>query len=143
MAEFSNIKYHIFKDLEIPFDEKGATYGTVRLVQWCKEGTEPDSDKAKLEIRKVYTQGGEEKIGKGYTFSTPEGPGELAQGLVKAGYGDTKELLRTLRDRDDFLEAATTINEDNDGSDDGEMFDMRDLLLSRSDEDYDNDDETA
>ena len=32
------------------------------------------------------------------------------------------------------MEAATTINEDYDGGTDGDMFDMRDLLLSRNDE---------
>ena len=126
---FSELSYHIFKDLEIPFDEKGATCGTVRLVQWVKEGEEPNIDKAKLEIRKVYTSGAEEKLGKGYTFSTPEGPGALAVGLIKAGFGETKDILRAVRERKDFLEAAKTINEDDCGSDDGEMFDMRDLLL--------------
>ena len=131
---FSELSYHVFKDLEIPFDEKGATCGTVRLVQWVKEGESPNIDKAKLEIRKVYTSGAEEKLGKGYTFSTPEGPSELVEGLIDAGYGDTKNVLRKLRDREDFMEAATTINEDYDGGTDGDMFDMRDLLLSRNDE---------
>ena len=65
---------------------------------------------------------------KGYTFSTPEGPGELTVGLIDAGFGETKEILRSVRKRDDFLDAAKTINEDNDNSD-GETFDMRDLLL--------------
>lgn len=142
MGFSSDLRYHIFKDLEIPFDEKGATCGTVRLVQWVKEGEEPNIDKAKLEIRKVYTSGAEEKLGKGYTFSTPEGPNELVEGLIDAGYGDTKEILRKLRDRENFMEAATTINEDNDDNSDGDMFDMRDLLLSRSDEDsYDEEDD--
>ena len=132
---FSELSYHIFKDLEIPFDEKGATCGTVRLVQWVKDGDEPNIDKAKLEIRKVYTSGAEEKLGKGYTFSTPEGPGELVEGLIEAGYGNTKEVIRKLRQREDFAEAVNTINEDNDDGTDGDMFDMRDLLLSRNDED--------
>lgn len=126
----SNIKYHMFKDFDIPFDEKGTTCGTVRLVQWYKEGSEPDESKAKIELRKIYTSGAEEKMGKGYTFSTPEGPGELAVGLVKAGFGDTKDILKAVRTREDFLEAAKTINDDPDESSDGEMFDMRDLLLS-------------
>lgn len=127
------MKYHVFKDYDIPFDEKGTTCGTVRLVQWIKEGSEPDQSKAKIELRKIYTSGSEEKIGKGYTFSTPEGPGELAVGLIKSGFGDTKEILKAVRERDDFLEAAQSINDDPDAGSDGEMFDMRDLLLSESD----------
>ena len=126
--------YAVFKDYDIPFDEKGSTCGVVREVQWLKEGTEPDPEKAKIEIRKVYIQSGQDKVGKGYTFSTPEGPGELAVGLIKAGFGDTKEILRAVRSRDDFLEAATHINEDDEGSDTGEMFDMRDLFLQEDTE---------
>ena len=124
----NNLKYHTFFDFNIPFDEKGSTCGTVRRVQWVKEGTEPDESKAKIEIRKTYINSEGEKLGKGYTFSTPEGPGELAIGLISAGFGDTKEILRTVRKRDDFLQAATTINEETESDDSGEMYDMRDLL---------------
>lgn len=137
----SNIKYHMFKDFDIPFDEKGTTCGTVRLVQWYKEGSEPDESKAKIELRKIYTSGAEEKMGKGYTFSTPEGPGELAVGLVKAGFGDTKDILKAVRTREDFLEAAKTINDDPDESSDGEMFDMRDLLLSEDENSSDDEED--
>lgn len=135
----ASMRYHVFKDYDIPFDEKGTTCGTVRLVQWVKDGAEPDESKAKIELRKIYTSGAEEKTGKGYTFSTPEGPGELAIGLIKAGFGDTKEILRAARTRDDFLEAAKTINDDPDEGGDGEMFDMRDLLLFEDSEEEDDD----
>ena len=131
---------HVFEDYDIPFDEKGSTCGVVRLVQWVGNDTEPDINKAKVEIRKLYTTGSEERYGKGYTFSTPEGPSELVHGLISKGFGDTKEILKTVRNRDDFLEAANTINEDTDSSD-GEMFDMRDLLLVEDEEE--DEDETA
>lgn len=124
-----NLSYHIFKDYNISFDEKGSTCGTVRKVQWVKEGSEPDESKAKIEIRKMYVNAEGEKPGKGYTFSTPEGPGELVIGLIQGGFGDTKEILRSVRTRDDFLESAKTINEESDDSGSGEMFDIRDLLL--------------
>lgn len=143
----NQFQYHIFKDYNIPFDEKGTTYGTVRSVQWIKGDGTPDESKAKLEIRKVYTSGAEEKVGKGYTFSTPEGPSELVHGLISAGFGDTKEILRAVRERPDFMEAASTINEDSDDSSSGEMYDMRDLLLgldnSNDSEDEDDLDEIA
>lgn len=132
MAFTGNLSYHVFKDYDITFDEKGTTCGSVRLVQWVKDGNEPDESKAKIELRKLYTSGAEEKTGKGYTFSTLEGPGELAIGLIKAGFGDTKEILKTVRERDDFIEAATSINDDPDDNSDGEMFDMRDLLLAET-----------
>lgn len=131
----SSLQYHIFEDYNMPFDEKGTTCGVIRKVQWVKAGSEPDESKAKLELRKVYISGDQEKVGKGYTFATEEGPSELAVSLVKLGYGDTKEILRAVRKREDFQTAATTINDDNDGSDDGEMFDMRDLFYNETEED--------
>lgn len=138
----SNMKYEIFRDYNISFDEKGSTCGTVRLVQWVKDGAEPDINKAKLEIRKIYTSGVEEKTGKGYTFATENGPHELVEGLLGAGFGGTKECLRKLAKRDDFKDAVENINADDDGDEDGEMFDMRDLLLS-IDTGEDDDNETA
>ena len=139
----NQFQYHVFKDYDIPFDEKGTTCGTVRKVQWIKGSGEPDESKAKIEIRKVYTSGAEEKTGKGYTFSTPEGPGELAIGLIKAGFGDTKEILRAVRSREDFLEAANNINNDEDDNTSGDIFDMRDLLLAEDEDDEDGERETA
>ena len=129
-----SMKCHIFKDYGITFDEKGSTWGTVRKVQWIKGDKEPDESKAKIEIRK-FTQTSEgDRMMKGYTFSTPEGPGELVIGLIDNGFGDTKEILRSVRRRDDFLEAAKTINEDKSENNNGETFDMRDLLLGLSEE---------
>ena len=135
----SNLTYHIFKDYDIPFDEKGSTCGSVRKIQWVKEGAEPDELKAKVEIRKMYITSDGERMGKGYTFSTPEGPGELVTGLISAGFGETKSILKELRKRDDFRKAVETINEDpDDNSENGEMFDMRDLLLGIDDEEEEN-----
>ena len=129
-----NMSCHIFNDYGITFDEKGNTWGSVRKVQWLKDGKEPDESKAKIEIRK-FTQTNEgERMMKGYTFSTPEGPSELVIGLIGVGFGDTKEILRTVRKREDFLEAAKTINSDDDENNNGETFDMRDLLLGYTEE---------
>lgn len=125
----NNLRCHVFKDYNIPFDEKGTTVGSVRLVQWVKGDDEPNPDKAKLEIRKLYTGGAEEKVGKGYTFSTPEGPSELTEGLLKIGYGDTKKCLKTLATRDDFKDSVENINIDEDDNEEG-MFDMRELLMN-------------
>lgn len=134
----ASLSYHVFKDYNIQFDEKGATCGTVRKVQWVKEGKEPDESKAKIEIRHVTVNEAGETALKGYAFSTPEGPDELVEGMIGAGFGKTKQILREVRKRDDFLEAAKTINEDEEYSD-GEMFDMRDLLIGMGVGDMDED----
>ena len=132
---FEQMTCHIFKDYGITFDEKGSTWGSVRKVQWLKADKEPDESKAKIEIRKFTQTSDGERMMKGYTFSTPEGPGELVVGLINAGFGNTKEILREVRKRDDFLESAKHINENNEDDYSGEMFDMRDLLLGMNNED--------
>jgi hypothetical protein len=107
-----------------------SSFFMVLPTEWVKEGKEPDESKAKIEIRKMYVNAESERTGKGFSFATEEGPGELAVGLIKAGFGETKEILRAVRKRKDFLEAAKTIDQDQDESDgSGEIFDMRELLL--------------
>ena len=130
-----DLKYEVFKDYNIPLDEKGSSVGVVRLVQWHSSDKEADESKAKLEIRKISVNSDGETLRKGYTFSTPEGPHELVKGLIDVGFGDTKEILRSVRKRDDFLEAAKTINDENNESTEGETFDMRDLLLGMEEDD--------
>lgn len=130
-----DLKYEVFKDYNIPFDEKGSSVGVVRLVQWHSSDKEADESKAKLEIRKISVNSDGETLRKGYTFSTPEGPHELVKGLIDVGFGDTKEILRSVRKRDDFLEAAKTINDENNEFAEGETFDMRDLLLGMEEDD--------
>jgi hypothetical protein len=137
----NSVRCHVFKDFNIPFDEKGTTCGVVRSVQWVKDGVDPDEEKAKLEIRKVYTSGAEEKVGKGYSFATKEGPHELVEGLLSVGFGDTKKCIKTLSKREDFKESVENIDVDEeDMEDDGEMFDMRNLLLSIDSENDEEDD---
>lgn len=125
----ANMRYHIFEDY-FSFDEKGSSCGTVRKVQWVKDDKEPDESKAKIEIRKMYINAEGERAAKGYSFSTPEGPNELVKGLIENGFGDTKEILKSIRSRDDFIDAVKNIDKDPDDEYDGEMFDMRDLLSS-------------
>lgn len=132
VARFSSISCHVFKDFGLIFDEKGSNYGTLRSVQWLKDGAEPDSSKAKLEIRKIFNNSGEEKMGKGYTFSTEEGPHELVEGLIHNGFGNTETILRELRQREDFGKSIDNIKNNASSEDnyDGEMFDIRSIMLN-------------
>lgn len=135
----ANISCHVFKDYGLIFDEKNSSCGTLRKVQWLTEGKEPDESKAKLEIRHIQMTPEGEKPGKGYGFSTEEGPHELVEGMVDLGFGNTKKILRSVRKREDFIESATNINNDNTDDDGSEMFDMRDLLKGVSEEDIEED----
>lgn len=124
-----NAVYHVFKDYGLIFDENKNKYGSLRSVQWVKAGAEPDESKAKLELRKIIASDEGEQVGKGYTFSTEEGPHELAEGLVDLGFGNTKKILKSVAKRDDFKESIDTINNDpDDEGSNSDMFDMRSLM---------------
>ena len=137
MADF---EYHVFKDYNVIFDEKGSKYGTIRLAQWVKEGKEPDESKAKIEIRHMINSAEGEQYGKGYAFDTEEGPHELVGALIDCGFGNTKDILKKIVKRDDFKDAVENINNEDDNLD-GELFDIRDLMLF-SEESNDNGDDT-
>ena len=134
MAEFT-AEQHIF-GLDVTFDEAGSRFLAMRKVQWVDKakGEEPDESKAKLELRKyIIDKDGNEKANKGFSFLTEEGPHELARVLVHEGYGKTKEILNELRVRSDFVDAAKTLN-DNEDSTEGEYFDIRSLITDNDNE---------
>ena len=133
-----NAKAVMFGGINNIFDEKGSTFLAIRKVQWVKEGAEPDESKAKLEIRKWTVQDGREVALKGCAFLTEEGPHNLVKAMIQEGYGNTKEVLTELKHRDDFKEAVEHLNDEEDFGE-GEFFDMRDILLSSSDEDEEED----
>lgn len=116
-----------FGELDSTIDEKGSIFIALRKVQWVKNGEDPDETKAKLDLRKYRVdENGDEIAGKGISFLTDDGPNELAKVLVHEGYGNTKEILKELKNRDDFVDSVEHINEEDTGS--GEYFDMRQLL---------------
>lgn len=132
ISQFTQLKCHVFKDYNTVFDEKNASCGVIRKVQWLKGDATPDESKAKIEIRKIYTGADGEKNGKAYTFGTEEGPHELVTSMIDCGFGHTKEIIEHIKDRDDFVESVKSISDDDSNvlSEDGEVFDMRDLLLN-------------
>ena len=134
MAFNSNTElcYKVFKDYNILFDEKAGSYGSVRLAQWYKKGTEPDESKAKIEIRKfsIDKDGVTEIPNKGISLSNKQAVDDLTNGLVEKEFGDTRNILKSISKREDFKETVETINNDPDDSSDGELFDMRSLLMN-------------
>ena len=90
-------KYSIVENIDYTFEEKGNQFGAVRKVQWG------DSDKNYLEVRKWRNSpDGSEQATKGYTFMTEEGPSELAKVLLTLGYGNTREVIDIVKEREDF-----------------------------------------
>ena len=76
---------------------------------------------------------------KGVSFKSKESLGELAEGLIDVGFGDTKKVLSGLVKREDFKDTVENFDKDPDDDSDGELFDMRTLLLGLSDNDIEED----
>lgn len=96
--------YSILEGFDHILEEKGNQYTSLRKISWNDNGT------YKLDIRRYYTTPeGEEKMGKGISFMTDEGPAELINALLQEGYGDTAEVVRNLKDRDDFRSALNSV----------------------------------
>lgn len=124
-----NVDYMLHDNLDIIFDEKGSQFCALRKVQWGSEGMEPDSDKAKLELRKwISIPEGKDRPGKGMSFLTEEGPHELAKVLVDNGFGKTKDILLSLKNRDDFKESVNGLYDEEDETSE-DYFDARQMLL--------------
>jgi hypothetical protein len=137
------IKPVMFDNMNEIVDERGSTFIAMRKVQWCEEGKTPDREKAKLEIRKWrITPEGEERADKGFSFLTEEGPHELARALVHNGFGNTKVILKEIKTRDDFADAAKHLYDKEETSKgNGEYFDIRTALLNNNLPDNEGEDE--
>ena len=106
-------KYSIVENIDYTFEEKGNQFEAVREVQWG------DSDKNYLEVRKWRNSpDGSEQAAKGYTFMTEEGPSELAKVLLTLGYGNTREVIDIVKEREDFRKSLNSSLGPND-----EMYD--------------------
>jgi hypothetical protein len=84
-----------------------------------------------LDLRKYTTDSdGNEKMLKGLSFLTPEGPHELTNILVEEGYGDTVRIVKAVKERDNFAESIEEIygNKKKDDSSSDDSFDLRDLI---------------
>lgn len=128
---FSSFNKHpiFFEDGDI-IDERGSQYISLRFTQWVKDDKDRDESKKKLELRKWTVSPEGDRAGKGVSFLTEEGPSELAKVLVHRGYGDTKEILDELRQRDNFKESVQNLFTDDEENDEGDYFDIRDALLA-------------
>lgn len=103
MAKEFNLE--IDKTIDEIIDEiPGNSYIALRKLRWSEDA------QFKLDIRKWYTNSqGEEIAGKGVSFMTDEGPGNLIKVLLAHGYGNTRETLDALSNREEFLPCVKKI----------------------------------
>lgn len=94
-------------------EERGSEFVALREIAWGVGNDDDidDSTKVKLDLRKYYVdKEGNEKMSKGVSFMTEEGPHELAKILLEEGFGNTTQCLSQLARRRDFKEAIDTLN---------------------------------
>lgn len=99
-----NYKYSIIDNINYIIEEQGNQFTALRKIRW---GT---SDKEYLELRRWRnTPDGKEQAAKGCTFLTEEGPSELVNSLIDLGYGNTKEVIKKLSDRENFRQSLNSV----------------------------------
>lgn len=96
-----NMEFNLEIDHSIDevFDEGvGSSFLALRKIRWN------ENSPYKLDIRKWFTNSdGSEVAGKGVSFITENGPNGLVKALLKNNYGDTRDVLDSIKTRDDFL----------------------------------------
>lgn len=119
--------YKLEEGFDHVFDEKANTFLALRKIYWNNK------EEPKLDIRKWYTSSdGTEKMGKGVSFLTDEGPHELTRVLLVNGYGNTEQVLESIKDRDDFKTSLVKVlGDDSDIVDDIDTgyYDPKEVLL--------------
>lgn len=97
------LNYEVHPDFDELIDERGNTSICFRMVDWNGRPAQ------RPEIRKWRLNETGESPDKGVTFLTDDGPKNLANAIIKKGYGDTAEYLETLKNREDFDEALVKV----------------------------------
>lgn len=123
----NEFRYTIDKNYNHIIEEKGNTFISLRKIDWN------DSGNFRLDLRKYYTTDEGERMAKGVSLSD-EGANELVNVLTSTGYGDTKEIIDNIKDRDNFFTALSqSIGKDNIPETDmeisiEEMYDPREMF---------------
>lgn len=121
-----NFKYEIAEGFDYIIEEGSNTSINVRKISW-------NDRPFKLDIRKYSYKDGEENMMKGVSLKE-EGADTLAEVLVSTGYGNTRNIIKALRERDDFDESLLDKSvEIIDDEDEEEYYDPKELLYSSED----------
>lgn len=123
----SEFKYS-FRGINRIVEEKGNQFIRFSQIAWAGPDEEVDPSKIKYDLRKYFNDAdGHEKMLKGVTFLTDEGPTELTHVLVEEGFGKTEKILSTIKERSDYPDAVKAVYGGK-VDDVDETFDLRDIL---------------
>lgn len=99
----ANLEFKVLGDNRFIVEEDQNQMRVLQYGMWGDKGTDIDENKCKWDVRTVFiSKDGEEIMGKGTSF-TENGINELTRILVEQGKGNTKELLRGMQNRNDFM----------------------------------------
>ena len=116
-----------FRGINRIIEEKGNQFIRFAQIAWVGEDEEVDASKIKYDLRKYTTDAeGKEKMLKGVSFLTDDGPSELTHVLIDEGFGNTAKILDGIKVRKDFKDAiessfGTKIKDES-------TIDLRDIL---------------
>ena len=116
-----------FRGINRIVEEKGNQFIRFAQIAWVGDDEDVDPSKIKYDLRKYTTDGdGNEKMLKGVSFLSDDGPTELTHVLLEEGFGNTTKVLTTIKDRSDFKDAVeeafgTKIEDDS-------TIDLRDII---------------
>ena len=120
-----NFKYEIAEGFDYIIEEGSNTSINIRKISW-------NDRPFKLDIRKYSYKDGEENMMKGISFKEESGD-TLTEVLVSNGYGNTRNIIKALRDRDDFDESLLDKSVEIIDDDEEEYYDPKELLYSSED----------
>lgn len=124
----SDLEFKLLDDQRFILEESQNQMKVLQKGMWGSKEEPIDPFKCKYEIRTMFiNKDGIETMGKGCSM-TEEGVNELTQILVEQGMGDTKDLLKAMSTRDDFLQSVKHLLKDDP--------DAQDLDLDNIDDEY-------
>lgn len=99
MSDFS---YKIAENFDFIISESNNSFVALRKIAWG------DSENYRLDIRKYYNTAEGERMSKGCSISD-DAADELTKVLVENNYGDTRDILNGIKDRDDFMHSLVKV----------------------------------
>lgn len=129
MGELNSISYNIVDGFDEIIDEKGSTFIALRKIQWGVKQGETSDKPVKLDLRKYYNTEEGERMNKGVSFLTEEGPSELVNVLIEKGYGNTTDILSRIMNREDFKDAVDEVVNGKQEEQDSDFYDPREVLF--------------
>lgn len=113
-------QYEVLEGFDFIIEESGNSSVNLRKISW-------NGRPHKLDIRKYAYKDGQEQMMKGISL-TDDGANELTNVMVEQGYGDTKRIIKALRQREDFNESMLDKDAAIEDGDDEDYYDPKQLL---------------